>query len=204
MENVKPIAMFLQPDDRSTSWTVVDWDSGQARPIALDDQYKIANGLSLAPQVPTEVQSDFGMVKMTFLYGWLYYPFYTVSEHLASMALEFALIKRFPQNERDGLKSLLKRAINRGLVRDDGFPSLPKIQEAGRQYADDIEAITGVWPQPSTDRFVDALLDSIPKLRNESSHPSDHWIVPPGDALSSLRIVVEIINQLWQESSAGS
>jgi hypothetical protein len=129
MELVKPREQFFEPDPRCDSFASVDATTGEWRRMTLDDYYKSIEDFSLNSAVPEEIVSYVNMVKMLFLNGWLYYPFFATCESLGAMAVEMALRLRLPapagKRDRRGLKELLTVAVQSGILRDSGFPSLP-------------------------------------------------------------------------------
>jgi hypothetical protein len=141
------------------------------------------------------------VIKNLYLYGWLCYPFFTVCQMMTGMAVEMALRLRMPNTngkaDKRTLHGLLRSAIQQGLIRDDGFPSLPAKEAAAKQEAEAFEQATAskITYQPVP--YVEVLAQCLPKLRNEFAHPHAAWIVTPGMALEPIRISVEIVNQLW-------
>jgi len=177
METVKPLEQFFEADPRMTGFVKVDTTTGAVRDFTIDDHYAYLQGLDLNSGVPGSVVSYMNVVKNLYLYAWLCYPFFTVCQTHAAMAVELALRLRTPnatgKEDRRTLRPLLRAAIANGLIRDAGFPTLAEKQAEAN------------------------LLECLPRLRNHFAHPHDSWIVSPAMALKPIRLAVEIINQLW-------
>jgi len=200
MEPVKSREDFLEADPRLSGFVLVDTTTGAMRDATIDDHYAYLQGLDLNPGVPEPVVNYINVVKNLYLYGWLCYPFFTVCQTHAAMAVEMALRLRMPQptgQDRRTLKPLLQAAIAKGLIQDSGFPSLPDKQAEARLFYEELEKEMGIKTAVQPTPYVQVLLECLPRLRNEFAHPHDAWVVSPGMALEPVRLAVEIINQLW-------
>jgi hypothetical protein len=201
MENVKPREQFFEPDPRCASSVVIDRNVGEIRDGTLDDHYADLGGLDLNPEVPEQVAGYINLVKTLYLYGWLYYPFFATCQCLSGMAIEMALRTRLPSRsgKRDGrtLKKLLLTANDKGLLRDDGFPSLARKRALAREVDERFEKVSGLKVVYQGTPYVEILAELVPKIRNQFAHPHANWILTPGMALDSILLAVEIANQLW-------
>lgn len=194
MANIKNKDRFFEPDPLSESL---------APPLEL--QYEHLKHCRLHEDVPEAVTSYFNAVVSLWLYGWLYYPFYTLADFLSSVVVEMALRERLPakpdRKGRDprGLKVLLKEAKSAGLLRDEAFPSLERRREEGEEMRKQLAEILGRSPEPAPEvPYAEVLIEALPRIRSSFAHPKMHAIVTPGMALDSLIVAAEIINQLWQ------
>ncbi|MBZ5571987.1 MAG: hypothetical protein LAO09_08915 [Acidobacteriia bacterium] len=137
MEPVKPRDQFFESDIRLSGFVLVDTTTGAMRDATIDDHYHDLDGLDLNASVPEPVVSYINVVKNLYLYGWLCYPFFTVCQTHAAMAVEMALRLKMPNatgmEDKRTLKPLLQRAIAKGLIQDAGFPSLPAKQAEARR-----------------------------------------------------------------------
>jgi len=174
--------------------------------LSLEKQYEmVSRYCSLHDGVPESVRSYFNMVVTLYLYGWLYYPFYTLAAFLSTFVVEMALRERFPAKKlnkrgRDSrfLGDLLREANDAGLLRDEGFPSLERRRANAEEMRQEMAEILGRDPEPEPEvPYLDVLIRTLPYLRNRFAHPDIHTILPPGPALDSLIVAAEIINQLW-------
>jgi hypothetical protein len=86
-----------------------------------------------------------GRVQSLWLDGWLYYPFYTLTSFLSTTTVEMALRDPIPgkpgQRDRRGLSKLLQQAKSRGLLKDEGFPSLRARREKAVVLAQSFEEL---------------------------------------------------------------
>ncbi len=170
--------------------------------LSLDKHYEIVlQYCQIHGDVPEDVRSYFNAVVTLYLFGWLYYPFYTLASERSFFAVEMALRKRLAPKKlnkkgRDprNLVDLLREAKDAGLMRDEGFPSL----ENRRATAEEEAEILGRDPEPEPEEpYVDLLIRAFPWVRNRFAHPNMQSIMPPGPALDGLILAAEIINQLW-------
>jgi hypothetical protein len=174
--------------------------------LSLDKHYEIVlQYCQIHGDVPEDVRSYFNAIITLYLYGWLYYPFFTLASERSFFAVEMALRKRLPPKKlnkkgRDprNLVDLLGEAKAAGLMRDEGFPSL----ENRRASAEEEAGFLGWDPEPQPEKpYVDVLIRAFPWMRNRFAHPNMQNIMPPGPALDGLIMAAEIINQLWPKPS---
>jgi hypothetical protein len=181
--------------------------------LSLEKQYEIVSKYcSLHDGVAEDVRSYFNAVVTLYLYGWLYYPFYTMAAFLSSFVVEMALRERFPPKKlnkrgRDlrTLRHLLREAKDAGVLREEGFPSLENLRANIEALNQQFPEILGqeLGPQPEKP-YVDDLIEWLPETRNRFAHPNMHAIMMPGQALDPLIVAAEIINQLWPKPSRSS
>lgn len=197
MERFKALEEVLQPDSRSEAFAKIDPVTCEVLSMRLDDYHRRLSEISLKEQVPEDVRSYFETVKNVSLYGWFVYPFFTVSVFLSFTAIEMALRKKFGEDDPHrrwwGLKQLLEEAKHRGLISDQGFPSV-QARQGGEAAVDDELGLP--FGRQVAD-YTSILIESLPYLRNSFAHPSSQMILVPGEATSSLRISAELINQLF-------
>jgi hypothetical protein len=205
-ETLKGLEEITEPDHRSTGFAVADLVAGTTRPMTLADLYRDAERIRIGEAVPVDVRSYIEAVKTLFVYGWFYYPFFTLSAFMATTPVEMALKLKLQQRPDDpsSLKSLFDRAIAQGLLSDQGFAS----RESAEAYSQNLEAHMAaafgeseaasgpgsVGPSPP---YVQRVADFMRHFRNAFAHPSGHWILLPGQALDFLVLAAEVINQLW-------
>lgn len=204
MERLKKLGELLKPDPRNEAFVTIQRRSGNFRPLGIADYHRSLSTIALNERVPEQVRSYFETVKNTCLYGWFVYPFFTVSVFLSYTAIEMALRKALEDDDpkrKWPFKRLLERAMERHLISEDGFPSVRERKERQEDFSSEVAKKFGLPIQPSTD-YCSVLVDCLPSLRNSFAHPALNTILPPGDAVWSLRIAAELINQLFQDSSA--
>lgn len=141
MENIKSESQFLEPDARRSFFPE----------LTLRKLYEIVRAkCRLHACVPKEIHSYFDTVLTLYLYGWLYYPFYSLASELSCFAVEMALRQKFPvftpdKKDRDPRKfpDLLKHARKMGLLSEDGFPSLANRGTDAAELEAQIDEILG-------------------------------------------------------------
>jgi len=196
---IKRKEQFFEPDPGSVSLGP-----------PLETQYEIVSKYcNLHDGVPDDVHHYFNAVVTLYLYGWLYYPFYTLASERSFFAVEMALRTRLPPKKLDKkgrdprpLPDVFKQAKAEGLLRDEGFPSLENRRASAEELDQHMAEILGRGPDPQPEvPYVDVLIQTFPWLRNRFAHPNMQNIMPPGPALDGLILAAEIINQLWPKPS---
>lgn len=221
-ERLRPAEYACEPDPRSAMFVRVDLTNGTSRPIELADHHEQVSAYVLHAGVPEDIVVQFETAKNVYLYSWFVYRFYTVAEHHSLACLELALRDRLKDEIRTGkikekrptLRPLLKYAVERGLIKNEGFATwrkrgeisrhrveMEKIREASEknltEFAWDYSDIQITEEDLDWD-YVKVLADLLPRLRNEYAHGSTelhNW------ALLSVQVVCEIINQIYQPPS---
>ncbi len=178
--------------------------------LSLDVHYEmVLQYCQIHEDVPEDVRSYFNAVVTLYLYGWLYYPFFTLASERSFFAVEMALRKRLPPKKLDKkgrdprfLGDLLREAKDAGLMRDEGFPSLENRRASAEESNQHGAEILGRDPEPQHEvPYVDVLIRAFPWVRNRFAHPNMQSIMPPGPALDGLILAAEIINQLWAKAT---
>ncbi len=200
MALIKSKEQFFEPDPTNEFFSL----------LTLEKQYEIVSQYcNLHDGVPDDVHSYFNAIVTLYLYGWLYYPFYTLASERSFFAVEMALRKRLPPKKLDKkgrdprfLGDLLREAKHAGLLRDEGFPSLENRRASAEEFDQHMAQILGRAPERQPEvPYVDVLIQTFPWLRNRFAHPNMQNIMPPGPALDGLILAAEIINQLWPKPS---
>jgi hypothetical protein len=202
MEAVKSRDLFFEPDPRSASFAKLDLRTGEGTPMTLDDQYQVTEHFRVHDGVPEDVRGYMATIVTLWLYGWLHYPFYTLTEFLSATAIEMALRHRFPKAGKDyrGLHALLRQARAAGFLQDESFPSLQHQRENEAQMGAGIGDFSGAPTEELPQiPYAERLIEFLPRIRNEFAHPKMHTIMFPGSSVDSLILAAEIINQLWPD-----
>jgi hypothetical protein len=204
MAEIKSLEEFLSPDPTNEFFPF----------LSLEAQYDmVTQYCNLHDGVPDDVRSYFNAVVTLYLYGWLYYPFYTLASERSFFAVEMALRKRLPPKKLDKkgrdprfLGDLLREAKGAGLLRNEGFPSLENRDASATELNQHVAKLVGrnaesqpelPLGRPYAYPYVDVLIRAFPWVRNRFAHPDMQNVMPPGPALDGLILATEIINQLW-------
>lgn len=176
MEDFKKLDELCKPDVRNTYWVKVNEVTGEQESMTLEDVYSSAAQLNLTEKVPDKIKSQFNVAKNLYVYSWFSYPFHQISEMKIYSTVENALECRLDRvGKKDGLKKLLKKAINKKLINDSGF------RFADTEDSNCIECCL-------------MLKDTMPSLRNDLSHGGNtlhHY------SMTTLLICCDLINQLF-------
>jgi len=201
MTAVKRLEQFFERDPTNDFFSL----------LRLEHLYdSVSQYCTLHEGVPEDIRDYFHVVVTLFLYGWLYYAFYTLASERSFFAVEMALRKRLPAKKLDkkgrdrrSLGDLLSEAKDAGLLRDEGFPGLENRRANANELNQHVAEILGHEPESVPPvPYVDVLIQASPWLRNRFAHPDMQNILAPGQALDGLILAAEIINQLWPTQTA--
>lgn len=201
MLSIKKLEQFFERDSTNDFFS----------PLALENLYgAVSQYCALNEGVPDDVREYFSVLLTLYIYGWLYYPFYTLASERCFFAVEMGLRKRLPpkklekkSRDRRSLRDLLKEANDAGLLRDRKFSTLSNRRGNATKGDHDLAEIVGCELEPdSLIPCVDALMDTSAPLRNRFAHPDMQSLSTPGQALDELVRASEIINQLWPASAS--
>jgi len=180
---LRPLSSVLEPDPRWIGTVILDEATNAARPVQIEDVYRLVQPLELATTVPEEVRSQFDTVRTVFLYSWLSYDLVTVAEQQGYAVLEMGLRERFrtdggkAPSKRD-LKGLLGIALQRGWLRREDY-EVPSPYVPGRTIC---------------------LLDQIGRLRNRLAHGHTHLF--PVGSLEMIRLCAELLERLFPSAQS--
>jgi len=210
MESIKPFAELMHSDSRHEGWIVVDADAPAGeRPLTLKDRYDTVAGWELSEAVPEGVRSAYNVARMLWVYGWFYWPFYTIASLHAILSLDMALLVRWcredgisgPVKRSPSLREMLERAVRERWITDEGIAYAKGIRASAREeyenYPPELRAVLGPNPWEESDqRYCNLLLESIPKLRDAFAHPKNYWHGLSTFSLMDLENVHGLIQQL--------
>lgn len=175
METLKQLEEITASDERNLYFLVTE-TGGHARRLTLEDIYEHVSSIKLNPEVPDSIKSHFAQAQNLAVYSWYYYPFNVTSQFMGFVSVEYAL--QIKSGKDSSFKHLIQLAVKEGWIHDNGF-SIAKLREDnGRSY-------------------VETLIEVMPSLRNTLAHGSD---MLHNNALASLRICAEFINQLFMNN----
>jgi hypothetical protein len=169
------------------------------------DRYAELAVLELNDSVPEAVHSAFAVTRMLWLFGYYYWPLYTLAESQAILCLNMALATRIARE--DGIANLqswrvpdlplmFKRAIESKWVTDDGIAHAKRLRERSIR----VEELFGVPPdlrEESPQRYCRILLEGLTYMRNAFAHPKDYWHGMPGSSFLTIENVHDLIQQLF-------
>jgi hypothetical protein len=176
---LKPSDALLEPDIRFRDLVFQSAETGDVRPLCMDDLRNMVAGIELGPHVPVAIREQFDTARNAFVYSWFAYELATLAEQHCFATLEMALRQRHqphapPNTTRSpGLDKLLKLAVKEGWLRRDDFV---------------IPSISGSC-QPACS------LDLIPMFRNHLMHGNVHLL--PQATPDILRLCAQVMNRLF-------
>lgn len=222
LEFLRPVEHICEPDPRQYHFVLMDQESKSFRPITIDDYHAAVSKVNLNMTVPEKIVIHFEIAKNLYLYAWFIYRFYPVAEHHAFACLEFALRTRykneipkkyFQRSKEPGLRSLMRYAIDSGHIKNTGFQEwhetveqraqyryaqekFDEMREKGLSQMDIDYSKAEITDVDKNLNYVQILLDTLPYLRNHYAHGTP---ILKNDVLSTIKIVSEIINQIYPE-----
>ncbi len=187
METLKPLDEICEPDTRHTIFGGFDPEGVKGEEgVSLQTQYAQMERLELPKSVPETVRSAYAVTRMLWVYGWFYWPFYTLALLHANTCLEMALHQRFLKDglyDEEGdssrkaknrtLSWLIKRAVEMGWLEDEAFEHIrwwtrqtPPFENEGDE--------SGHQTAPDPQRYAKTLASTIPSTRNAQAHPGHY------------------------------
>jgi hypothetical protein len=177
----------------------VESHSGLRR-LRLEDFYSVAETIQLHEGVPETVRNQFQVARNLIVYSWYYYPFNVTAELCAYIAVEHAL--RIKAGKTDGsstFRRLLKGAVERGWIRDEGFSHLKRLRERIRLYNEGLPPEFQLQTTPQAEEYCKAMTQAMPNLRNALAH-GETYLHHSG--AMTVRICAELANQLFEKPKA--
>jgi len=175
MEEFTKLNEIFEPDDRNLHYVITNQETGETRYLTFKDTYEKIKGIELDYVVPDKIKSQFNIAKNLAVYSWYEYSFHQISEMKAFSTTEDALKCVLGKNSK-GFCSLLKKAVNMGLIKDSGFYHILE--------PDDPESI----------EYSQKLPKLISNFRNNLAHGGT-TLYP--SAIHNLLICRDVINQLY-------
>jgi hypothetical protein len=190
MESLKEYSEIFEPDPRQEAFMLLNEATGQMRRVALKDYHDEAKALELNVGVPEKVRYHFENARNLLVYSWFHYPFNSLAQFHAYIAVEAAL--RIKAGKPKGkFKTLLQEAIKNNWITDEGF-TFGRARKATQPVH---PLIFNGAAMPDTRSYCEVLMQSIPRLRNTFAHGE---VFLHNSGAASMLICAELINQLFQ------
>jgi hypothetical protein len=124
MEKLKKLKEIMMPDGRTSSFVIVNRETGQKREFGISDLHEQIEMIKLDESVPEEVQSQFNVARNLCLYSWYCYSFHNVTCLQAYSTIELALRIKLGKAEdaKCTLRPLMDEALSKGLISEDWMP----------------------------------------------------------------------------------
>lgn len=160
------LANWLNPDEILKGFARMS-PSGEIRQITSDEYLRDILKPTLAESVPADVRALFEVARGAMVYGYFFYPLYTLAAEQLFRVCESAVAHRCLGLEAPNSKRTFKQRID-SLVEE------------------------GIIPRSDNIRW-----DAIRHLRNSASHPERQTIITPGNAIGDLENIASKINSLF-------
>jgi hypothetical protein len=173
----------------------------------LADDHAAASKLALPASVPEAIRDYFDAARMLWVYGWFYYPIYSMAVVHASLCVEPALKEkcriegRTLSREERSLKGMLDVAVDSKWLRPHGFESMRRRQERQDEWASVFDA-DGARRSPEEENAefhesMRRLLEHVRYFRNRRAHPTGLALWLPNMSLTELSFSRDLIAQLF-------
>ena len=163
---------FQQPDSTLSVFVRMSAQDGSIRTLSGGDWAQEILTVELSEQVPLEVRRLFAVARGALVYGYFFYPLYTLGAE---------------QLFRVGESAVSHKCRALGM-------SKRKLKEKGFEGQLEHLVTEGIIPSSAQQRW-----DALRKLRNLTSHPENQSILPPGIAIGELRRIAADIDRLFTE-----
>ena len=221
---LKKLDAINLPDERTFAFS--RFDELGIRDVTLDEHHADIARFQLSSNVPEDVIIHFETAKNIYLYAWYVFRFYPVAEHqvLASleMGLRMKISKPMPsnsaqKNKRNSnltLAPLLRKAIDQGLIKNEGFSMWHSIVQkrarhrmmseriAEMKLNDSIKSIeydeVTLTPEDLNYDYVSELEKILSGIRNSYAHGSANL---HNQVLGTFKLVSEILAQIYSKES---
>ena len=157
---------WLEPDDALRGFVRISPD-GQLHTVTGEEYLQHILSPKLHASVPSDVQALFEVARGAMVYGYFFYPLYTLAVEQLFRVVEAALAHK--------CKAL-------------GAPKSIRTFEKRIKWLMEKAVIS----RPESDRWHAAR-----QMRNAASHPERQMILAPGNAIGILERVVDDINSLF-------
>ncbi len=163
---------WQEPDSTLSAFARFSANDGSIRRLSGDEWAREILAVGLSERVPVEVRRLFAVARGALVYGYFFYPLYTLgAEQLFRLAetsvnLKCRDVGLSPKKIEDlSFNKKIDRLVNEGALS-------PAAQQGWRD----------LW-----------------QLRNLASHPDDQSILPPGTAIGELRRIAVDIDGLFEK-----
>jgi hypothetical protein len=144
------------------------------RRMTGDDWARELLAVELKEHVAEEIRELFAVARGAMLYGWFFYPMFTLGEEQVHRVVEAAAKTRYRRlggaRREPSLHDTIEWLVERQVI---------QAEDRGR------------W-------------EAVRELRNISSHPEHQTVMPPGAVLSGLKAAAHDINRLFARGLGGN
>jgi hypothetical protein len=142
-DGLKSLAEICTADFRNTCYVRINRQTGEQRPVTLEDHHAAIEFYSLHEDVPSDIATQYDVARNLYLYSWFEYRFFNVAEASVLNSLELAMKERVGAEEverylkwrnnehkaktgkkggvRKGMKTLIEYCRDHELIRNEGF-----------------------------------------------------------------------------------
>ncbi|WP_022959458.1 hypothetical protein [Spongiibacter tropicus] len=214
-DGLKPLTELCTADIRNTWYVRIDRQTGEERPVTVEDHYAEIERYPLHDQVPDRIATQYDVARNLYLYAWFEYRFFNIAEAQVLTVLELAMRERIGEDEikryikrrndehkaktgkkgglRNGMKTLMQYCRDHQLIRNEGFSAWHR---NAKQIA---------YNKADTERRQWAIAELKRTGKSQIALPEvDIDTLPPDPDYDYVELLVDNLNQLRNHYSHGS
>ncbi|TNF06695.1 MAG: hypothetical protein EP323_04520 [Gammaproteobacteria bacterium] len=214
-DGLKPLAELCAADVRNTWYVRINRETGEQRPVTVEDHYTEIERYPLHDKVPDKIATQYDVARNLYLYAWFEYRFFNIAEAQVLTVLELAMKKHIGETEikryikqrndehkaktgkggglRNGMKTLMEYCRDHKLICNEGFSAWRR--NATQMAYNKAQAEQRQWAIEEMDRTGQTELE-LPEI--------DVEILPPDPNYDYVQFLVDNVNQLRNHYSHGS
>jgi len=173
MENLKSLDEIHKIDERHV---LLEQITG--RVLNLEKLHAAVSEINLNSTVPEKIRGQFNVARNMAIYTYFMYSLAPEVHMKTYSVMEMALRDFYDGDEKTNLKTLVRKAVESGVIQDAGFRHVPDNQE---------------------NSYSKNFVDIYPKLRNSMAHGSS-MLTP--DCIDNIERCADFVNQLFPTEKA--
>ncbi len=173
MENLKSLDEIHEIDKKHVLLGQVT-----GRVLSLEKLHAAVSEISLNCTVPEKIRSQFNVARNMAIYTYFMYSLAPEVHMKTYSVMEMALRDFYGGDEKTNLKTLVRKAVETGVIQDRGFRHVPDNQE---------------------NSYSKNFIDIYPKLRNSMAHGTS-MLTP--DCVDNIERCADFVNQLFPAEKA--
>ncbi|WP_284450279.1 hypothetical protein [Spongiibacter tropicus] len=214
-DGLKPLTELCTVDIRNTWHVCINRQTGEQRPVTVEDHYAEIELYPLHEQVPDRIATQYDVSRNLYLYAWFEYRFFNIAEAQVLTVLELAMkerigeenIKRYIKQRNDehkaktgkkgglrnGMKTLMEYCRDHQLIRNEGFSAWRR--HATQMAYNKAEAEQLKWAEEEMERTGKTEIE-LPEIVIDK--------LPPDPNYDHVQRLVDNVNQMRNHYSHGS
>ena len=173
MENLKSLNEIHEIDQRHVLLGEIT-----GRVLNLEKLYNAVSTINLNSTVPEKIRGQFNVARNMAIYTYFMYSLAPEVHMKTYSVMEMALRDFYGGDKKTNLKTLVRKAVESGVIQDAGFRHVPDNQE---------------------NSYSKNFIDAHPKLRNSMAHGTS---LLTHDCVGHIERCADFVNQLFPAEKA--